>query len=62
VLSPIEQVSPLVEQGALWGVELFDDLSRSNVENRTLLTELMRRSIPGTSRGIKPDGIKMRAP
>ena len=60
--SPIEQVSPLVEQSALRGVELFDDLSRSNVEDRTLLAEPMRRGILGMSRGIEPYGTCMRAP
>jgi hypothetical protein len=56
VLSPIKQVSPLVEQGALRGVELFDHLSRSNVENRPLLTEPMRRGILGMRRGIDLEG------
>jgi hypothetical protein len=54
--SPIEQVSPLVEQGALRGVELFADLSRSKVENRTILIEPMRRGIRGMSRGIESYG------
>jgi hypothetical protein len=54
--SPIEQVSSLVEQGALRGVEPFDDLSRCNVENRTLLIEPMRRDILGMSRGIETYG------